>query len=293
MDFKNKYLKYKNKYLELKKKQYGSGPNSHKQLDPRIYKYIGTYETREERIAREITKIPPEQGYKIWNSIDEIIEYNYGMGEIDRNNFELVQQRISFLDQIRHNLNLLFGEIFNIMNDMGSELFYIDAIGDGNCFLNCLYIYTIMTSKAALIYDLYSITGIKESNLVNYDDFKRSILFLSDSLLDSKITDLGEEIVEQMKIETRNPDIPAIQTFGEIYANQFNTRIIVIQIDSRYKFIMKSADISPSHPNVETDIMILIQKENIHFGLLIPANNNFDLRIFLFNYLNEHLDLDH
>jgi len=100
MDYKNKYLKYKNKYLELKKKQYGSGPHSHEHLDRRIYKYIGTYETREERIAREEEGINPVQGYKIWNSIDEIIEYNYGMGEIDINDLVLVQQRIDFLDLI-------------------------------------------------------------------------------------------------------------------------------------------------------------------------------------------------
>jgi len=168
---------------------------------------------------------------------------------------------------------------------MESELFYIDVIGNGNCFLNSLYIYTIMTGKADLINALYSITGIRESNLVNFEDFKQSILFLSDSLLDSKKSEIGEDFVEQMKINIRNIDIPDTQIFGIIYANNFNTRIIVIQVNSRYKFIGKSADIIPDHHNEQTDYMIIIQKENIHFGLLIPSKNDLNLRKYLFNYL--------
>lgn len=287
MDYKNKYLKYKNKYLEIKNQnldinQFGSGKQSHRLLDPRIYKYIGTYETKEERETRERANTEPVDGYKIWNSIYEIIRFNYGIHKIDK-------ERIKFIDLIFNNLNELFGISFFLIEENGSELFYIDARGDGNCFLNSLYIYTFMTGKTDIINTLYSMSGIRESNLVNFDDFKQSMLFLSDSILDSKIDELGEEFVDEQKREIRHPDIPSTQTFGQLYTDNFNTRIMVIQIDSRYKFVNISARFEPETPNDETDNLVIIQKENIHFGLLVPSKNDFRLRKLLFDYLNTHL----
>ena len=44
-------------------------------------------------------------------------------------------------------------------------------------------------------------------------------------------------MVELQKLEIRYPDIPSTQIFGQLYANKFNTRIMVIQIDSRYEFV--------------------------------------------------------
>jgi len=287
MDYKNKYLKYKNKYLEIKNQnsdinQFGSGRQSHKLLDPRIYQYIGTYETKEEREERERANTEPVKGYKIWNSIDEIIKFNYSIDTTDK-------ARIEFIDIIFKNLNELFGISFFFIEEADSELFYIDARGDGNCFLNSLYIYTFMTGKNDRINYLYTMSGIRESNPVNFDDFKQSMLFLSDTILDSKIDEWGEDTVEQQKLETRDPNTPSTQTFGQLYANNFNTRIMVIQIDSRYKFVNISARFKPETPNVETDNLVIIQKENIHFGLLVPSKNDFELRKQLFDYLNTHL----
>ena len=159
-NYRDKYLKYKNKYITLKN-QIGHGLTSHNLLDKRIYRYIGTYETKEDREAREKRNINPTQGYKIWNSIDEIIQYNYDTSSLD-------VERQKFISVIKNNLNLLFGASFDIINSFGSELFYIDARGDGNCFLNSLYIYTIMTGKTEQVYQLYSSTGIRESNPINF-----------------------------------------------------------------------------------------------------------------------------
>lgn len=288
MDYKNKYLKYKNKYLEIKNQnlninQFGSGKQSHRLLDPRIYKYIGTYETKDEREERETRNDEPVNGYKIWNSIDEIIKFNYNIDKTDK-------ARIEFMDLIFNNLNNLFGISFFLIEEAGTELFYIDAIGDGNCFLNSLYIYTFMSGKTDTINILYSMTGIRESNLVNFNDFKQSMLFLSDTLLDSKIDDYGREIVELQKIQIRDPNIPDTLIFGQIYANNFNTRIMIVQLDSRYKFINISARFEPEIVNDKTDYLVIIQKENIHFGLLVPLKNDLELRKVLFDYLNTHLE---
>ena len=282
MNYKDKYLKYKNKYTLLKN-QIGHGPLSHSLLDSRTYKYIGTYETKEEREARERRNINPTQGYKIWNSIDEIIQYNYDTSSLN-------VERQQFISSIKNNLNLLFGASFDIINSLGSELFYIDARGDGNCFLNSLYIYTIMTRKMEQVHQLYSLTGIRESNTINFSDFKSSMLFLSDTLLDSRISEIGEELVSQFKIDSRNLNIPYTETFGIIYSNNFNTRIMTIQINSRFQFVAKTSDIIPdSYSPEHSDHMIIIQKENIHFGLLIPAENNIELRKNLFDFFEYYI----
>lgn len=282
MNYKDKYLKYKNKYTLLKN-QIGQGLTSHSLLDSRIYKYIGTYETKEERESREKRNINPIQGYKIWNSIDEIIQYNYDTSSLD-------VERQQFISTIKNNLNLLFGASFDIINSLGSELFYIDARGDGNCFLNSLYIYTIMTRKMEQVHQLYSLTGIRESNTINFSDFKSSILFLSDTLLDSRIAEIGEELVSQFKSDSRNSDIPYTETFSIIYSNNFNTRIMTIQINSRFQFVAKTSDIIPDDYSPEhSDHMIIIQKENIHFGLLIPAENNNEVRKNLFDFFEYYI----
>ena len=280
--YKDKYLKYKNKYMMLKN-QFGQGQTSHSLLDSRTYKYIGTYETKEERYERERRNKNPIQGYKIWNSIDEIIKYNYDMSSSD-------VERQRFISTIKNNLNLLFGASFDIINSLESELFYIDARGDGNCFLNSLYIYSIITGKTEQVYQLYSLTGIRESNPINFSDFKSSMLFLSDTLLDSRIGEIGEELVSQFKLDSRNSDIPYTETFGIIYSNNFNTRIMTIQINSRFQFVSKTSDIVPDNYSPEhSDHMIIIQKENIHFGLLIPAENNIELRKNLFDFFQYHI----
>lgn len=282
INYKDKYLKYKNKYTLLKE-QIGHGPTSHRILDSRIYKYIGTYETKDEREAREIRNINPTKGYKIWNSIDEVVQYNYDTSRQD-------VERQQFLSLIRNNLNLLFGASFDIINSLESELFYIDARGDGNCFLNSLYIYTLMTGKTEQVNKLYSMTGIRESNPINFSDFKSSILFLSDTLLDSRVGEIGEELVSQFKEDSRNPDIPYTETFGLVYSNNFDTRIMTIQTDSRFKFVAKTSDIIPDNYSPEhSDHMIIIQKENIHFGLLIPAKNDIELRKNLFDFFEYHI----
>lgn len=281
INYRDKYLKYKNKYVLLKN-QIGHGPTSHSLIDPRTYKYIGTYETKEERDARERRNINPVQGYKIWNSINEIIQFNYDLTNLD-------QERKNFISSIKNNLNLLFGESFDMVNSVESELFYIDARGDGNCFLNSLYIYTIMTRKTEQINELYSLTGVRESNLINFNDFKYSMLLLSDTVLDSRIVELGEEYVSLLKEETRNPNTPYTETFGIVYSNNFNTRILTIQIDSKYKFKAKSADIIPDNYSNQSDHMIIIQKGDVHFGLLIPAKNDIVLRKNLFNCLENQI----
>jgi len=282
INYKDKYLKYKNKYTLLKE-QIGHGPTSHRMLDSRIYKYIGTYETKDEREARERRNTNPVQGYKIWNSIEEIIQLNYDTSRQD-------VERQQFLSLIRNNLNLLFGASFDIINSLESELFYIDARGDGNCFLNSLYIYTLMTGKTEQVNKLYSLTGIRESNPINFSDFKSSILFLSDTLLDSRVGEIGEELVSQFKEDSRNPDIPYTETFGLVYSNNFDTRIMTIQTDSRYKFVAKTSDIIPDNYSPEhSDHMIIIQKENIHFELLIPAKNDIELRKNLFDFFEYHI----
>lgn len=281
MDYKNKYLKYKNKYLELKK-QSGSGKYSHRLVDKRLYKYIGTYETSEERAIRERQNIEPVDGYKIWNSIDEIIMLNYNTIISDNT-------RRQFINTLTFNLNNLFGYSFNLMQDNGSELLYIDAKGDGNCFLNSLFIYTLMTQKNMIVYDLYKLTGVSNLHYANFDDFKYSILFLSDTIIDRMEMDWGNEFAKLIKLELRNSDIPNTQILGQVYADNFNTRIMVIQVDDQYRFNYISANISPEVTNASTDSLILIQKGNVHFGLLIPSKNDFRLRKELFDYLTNYL----
>ena len=274
MDYQNKYLKYKNKYLELKKKQYGAGPNSHIGLDDRILPYIGTYnETKENRELREARNIPPPNGYTINNSIYEIIRLNHS--NYTNEYYNLLQQ----------NLNNLFGDSFEIINNRHSELLYIDVKGNGNCFLNCLYIYSIMTGKAHLINELYSIALGNQYIDFNFDNFKQSMLNLSDSYLDSKINDIGEEEVLRSKNELREENTPTIIPFIMVYVNNFNTGITILNVIRNYQF-NNIQYFTPDFYTNNTDNMIIIQTGNSHFRLLIPLENSFNLRQDLANYLH-------
>ena len=327
MDYQNKYLKYKNKYLELKK-QYGAGSDSHIGLDIRILPYIGTYnETKEEREYREARNIPPPNGYKIYDSIDEIIQYNYTRDDLNNtlsnylltnctnsinikinnvinrysttynvtnnqnididvinniivNKFTNIELETTYQYILQTNLTGLFGRIFN---NQQLNILYIDARGDGNCFLNSLYIFSIMTNKQELIKTLCT-NAYRSCDDVNFNDFKESMLFLSSNLIQTN-RDIGHDQINRIIKELNDPNIPSVEPFGITYANHFNTEISVLQIDQHYKFINMTANFKPNNYNRYTDHIILIQKGDIHFGLIIPREDNKKIRNNLANYL--------
>lgn len=130
-----------------------------------------------------------------------------------------------------------------------------------------------MSNKADKIYQLFPLIGQRESIPIDFDNFKRSMLFLSDSILDSKLGDYGPELVEDFKAQSRDPNIPYTHTFAQVYADNFNSKIMVIQVDKDYKFKAISGEFNPDTPNEMTDHLVMIQKENIHFGLVVPHKN--------------------
>jgi hypothetical protein len=266
MSYKNKYLKYKQKYLNLL--QNGSGRESYRILDRRVLENISTGESPEDRMARINRNELPPDGYKIMENINEILELNYNLN-FNTLDPSIRQQRIQYIEQVTQNLNKLFNDAFSIIQLYGCRLLYIDARGDGNCFLNSLYIYTLSTNKNDKINELYSLTGILESNLINFNDFKKSLEFLGETLLDSQINSFGYDIVQIMKQELRDPNIPSVQVFAQLYCDHFNVTITVIQVNKDFQFLQKTT-INPSNPNEQTDTAIIIQKGNAHFGLLIP-----------------------
>ena len=296
MDYKNKYLKYKNKYLQIKNTQLGSGPQSHKKIVKEFSGYrdellgrIGTFENARERESRETARREPEKGYKIFESIGEIIEYNYGLDPTYELTDEQIMQRIAYMDLVTGNLGDTFGASFEFVEaiDRDSKLMYIDSRGDGNCFLNSLFIYSLMSNKADKIRDLSSISGVRESSRINFANFRESMLFLGDSFLDN--SGLDSETITQLKAALRDPNIPDTQSFGQVYVDNFNTRIIVVQVDKDYGFKNITGQFDPgagigsgtgvganASASARVDIrdkidhLVIIQKENIHFGLLIP-----------------------
>lgn len=284
MDYKKQYLKYKKKYLNLSKKfedeqnQLGSGPQSHTKIsDPKILKNISTGEEPKERELREKSGTHPLSGYRIMESKEEVFKYNYNEEQLSS------YGRKEFIDEVKSNINKLFGDLFKIFQENGSELFYIDARGDGNCFLNSLFISTILSGKADKVNYLYSITGIKESNLVNFNDFRTGLYTLANIILDSKRAEYGDELCEEMKKELNNPNIPSVQLLGQVYSDNFNARILVIQVDDNFGSSRISAELIPTDINEQTDNIVVVQKGNVHFGLLTPITSDFYLRKFLYD----------
>ena len=284
MDYKKKYLKYKKKYLsqikdiEYKQNQLGSGPHSHEKItDPKILKNISTSEEPHERELREKSGQHPDNGYRIMESKEEVFNYNYNQEEL------IKYGRKPFIDLVKSNINTLFEELFQLIQDMGSALFYIDARGDGNCFLNSLFISTILSEQADKVNKLYTITGINESNPVNFIDFRTGLQILANSIIDSKRADYGDEQCEEYKKELNNPDIPSVQFLGQAFSDNFNARILVIQVNDNFGSSRISAELNPTDINVETDNIVIIQKGNAHFGLLTPIIKDFDLRKFLYD----------
>ena len=284
MDYKTKYIKYKKKYISEMKKinkkqdQLGSGLRSYEKLsDSRILKNISTGEDPLEREVRENIGKHPDNGYRIMENKKEVFSYNY-------NEEQLIKYgRTDFVNDVKCNINKLFGDLFQLIQEVGSELFYIDARGDGNCFLNSLFISTILSGKADKINYLYSITGIRESNLVSFTDFKIGLYILANSLLDSKRSEYGDELYDEIKKELKNQDIPSVQLLGQVYSDNFNVRILVIQVNDNFGFSRISAELNPTEINEETDNIVIIQKGNVHFGLLTPITNDFYLRKFLYD----------
>ena len=276
MEYKQKYLKYKNKYINLKKQfdnstQFGSGKESHRGLNQNILLRTSTGESPEDRALREARNIHPVDGYRIFENIDEIIYGNFS-------------PQSAILDTIRANLNELMGELYFTEEGYPINLYYIDARGDGNCFLNCLFIFTMMIpGKTDIMFELYTITGIRESNPANFNDFKSSILFLANTFLDSKISEYGDAgIVEILKNDLIDPNIPSVETFGKIYCDNYNVNILVVQVNDRtYKYISHTI-LRPEVPNEATDYVILIQMGNIHFRMLIPRDSDLALRRYLY-----------
>lgn len=286
MDYKKKYFKYKNKYIEKKNieiNQHGSGKNSHTVLDSRVLENISTGEEPTDRKLRENKGIPPEDGYRIMENTNEILEYNCNIESLRKNGRE------DLINKKKNNINDFFGILFDIFNsDFGIPLYLIDSRGDGKCFLNSLFIFTILSGKANKVNELYSYTGIRESNLVNFNDFKSGIYFLGDSLLDSKRSDYGDEFYKLYKEELHDENLPSVQILGQVYSNFFTCKILVLQIDSDYKFTGISAEISPEENDGRTtDHVVIIQQQNIHFNLLIPLTTDRDHRTFLYYILLE------
>lgn len=273
MNCKNKYLKHKNKYLELKKNQYGSGKNSHTNLNEMTYKHIETYETTEERLNRELSEIIenktiyPVKGYLIFDSIDEIIEYYNSLLKLE-NGSEL-------MDTLITKINKQFGDIFLIF-DM-YKILYIQERSDYK-FFNNLYIYTIMTNKNDKVFNLYSF--IETVNGVNFDDFKKALLFLCN-------TDPKFKKNTEPKFKNNNFKCDDEFILCKMYANYFNTKIMLIPIPLYDKHII----INPEQIDNETDYLILftdlfcINSTN----LLIPEENNKLIRQLTFEYIDDYL----
>lgn len=285
MDYKSKYLKYKKKYLlkskqfENKQNQIGLGPSSHEKIiDQRILKNISTGENPMERESREKKQgVHPIDGYRIMESKEEVFRYNYSEEQLKKYGREV------FIKQVKDNIDRFFGNLFEIIQKNGSELFYIDARGDGNCFLNSLFIFTILSRNAEKVNYLYSITGIRESNPVNFVNFRTGLYLLANILLDSKKSEFGDEIYEDLKKELDDQNIPSVHFLGQVYCDNFNVRILVIQTDDNFDVGIISAELSPESSNEQTDSVVIIQKGNVHFGLLTPITNDFNLRKLLYN----------
>jgi hypothetical protein len=291
MDYKNKYLKYKKKYI-LKKdtlniNQYGSSLTSHTKLDRRVLENISTGENPLEREERVKNGLNPENGYRIMENKDEILSYN--------NNIESLKKygRQDIINKKINNINHLYGDIFNIFNNgLGIPLYLIDSRGDGNCFLNSLYIFTILSKKTDKVNDLYSTTMIKLSNPVNFNDFKLGLYFLADNLLDSRISILGEDLINQYKLELRNENVPDVDNLATVYSNFFKCKILILQINDNYE-IRNCRSIEPEEdvlskskePKEPYDCVVIFQKNDVHFNLLIPLTNEREHRILLYNIL--------
>ena len=276
MDYKNKYKKYKDKYYQLKQlQQIGSGkiiPG----IDKRVLSLISTGETTQERIDRQQQEIEGEQinppdGYRIMDSIDEIIECRQYYPDIQ--------------DIVRQNLDSLFANIFSFSNENGeiipSHTLLIDARGDGNCFLNSLFIGLILSRKSDMIYDLYSITGVRESELVNFDHFKSSMYFLSKTYLEANLSNFPQDLLDEQIAAFQDPNRPDVHLYGKTYTDQFNSRILIIKVNDRFLF-ESVMELIPETINGETDYVIIIQIGEAHYDILIPLNSDLDLRRIIY-----------
>ena len=145
-----------------------------------------------------------------------------------------------------------------------------------------------MTNKANIINSLYAICGIRESNLVNFSDFKRAIIFLGENLLDSKRNDFGDVMTNYLIRQMKEENIPDVQTLGNIFSENFNTIILVLIIGDNYENTHEFIELKPDNINEETDYVVIIQKSHVHFGLLIPLSSDLFDRHFLYDTMKQN-----
>ncbi len=239
-NYKNKYLKYKYKYLELKNQQRGGGD-----LEPNLFNYQFLDPVIFENNLVSITNCVPQ----IYGSVEEILGSENKIlttGQINPNYIESEK-----------NLNLLYKPLFKKFNN----LLMVNSRGNGNCFINSLYISTFTNN-------------IK----LDFNNFYETLMNLGREYYLS-IKDTTDLFVYNILIEQFNdPSTPDVRVLSNIYSNLFGCKILIIKDNNKNFKITYAHIFEPIIQNEKTEHIVIIQNGNSHFRALILYNSNIEQR---------------
>ncbi len=256
MDYKQKYLKYKKKYLDLVKQQKGCGILSYEKIPQIILdnNVISTYNCQ----------------LQIYESVDDYLRFfSKGSSELKKN----------------------FTSLFKPLFDKFTNLLYINARGNGLCYINAFFIFLIM--KKNYQKDFYKLLKTAYNNdnnfLEKYAEFEIIEIkrVLKENIL-NKYSEQNNDInfnvknieLDHIIIELRgiNLDSEKIKQYKTTYKNNKDIFNMINEIESIYE----------SEKIIFTEI---IDKYNLINSLLESTINNTDLNDAskkFFEYYNEN-----
>jgi hypothetical protein len=254
--------------------------SDYEELEPNIIRYIelecinifstiGCNETPEDRRIRHKNHPYIIQHYHIYSTIDQI------------NKFSAI--RTNKNHQIFHNLPIKYD--------------LINTRGNGYCLLNSFFIFSTITFGASRLTSLYNQLSefrqqyllpqrldIQQSKKKTIHNFIKGIRALAHHFINDN-QDYNDEMKSELHKAINDTNIPDTQFICNEFVNIANCAIINLIVDNEFNITGTPYCKNPDYPiNIDTEYCVVIQRNNIHYYLLLPQNNTKHNRKILYDY---------
>lgn len=237
-----------------------------------IFSNISTYnETPEDRLIRNISRPTELPNYNICSTIDQIKEFC----DIKESEMYIFKTR---------------GQL--IMPDFD----LINVRGNGYCFLNCLYIFTTISFDPSRLTQLYSELSLFRQTFLNLtetphakksiNNFIKGMKALAHHYINTEEI-FDDETKSTFHKSINDPNIPQTQILGIQTATKINCLLLILITNKNFLLTDQYIECIPQYSiNLDTDYCVLIQRNSIHYYLLLPQNNTKENRKKLYDRYN-------
>lgn len=231
-------------------------------LDKLIYDYSNEQHDIDEDIQKQILKNSGQEGLD--QMLAQLKTYNISQHVVEANKRNKVI--------LTRNAHTLLDELFNYANTYNG-LLYFHTRGDGDCFLNSLFIFILMTQKEIENKTLCTAANIQSECLLMYEHFgyfKDAMIYLAKIHVQN--LSYTQEVSDSIIKNLLDPKIPDIGPFINIFNSFFNCNILNVIIDKVTFQLISWAESSTMTQTDDTDHVIIINQNNIHFCVVMPKD---------------------